>query len=87
MTEYSKEELDKIIAENVAIAQNRQYIADNGVIGFTMALEYLGDQVNRKIIPQAVYTTMESIYKTFRVDIGLDPATVQPKEPDKTEDE
>lgn len=83
MTEYTQEELDKIVAEKVAQAQNRQYIADNGVIGFTMALEYLGDQVNRKVLPMSVYQTMEQIYQTFRVDIGLEQPPTGAEKPEE----
>jgi hypothetical protein len=88
MTEYSQEDIDKIVAEKVAQAQSRQYIADNGVTGFTISLEYLGDQVNRKIIPLSVYQVMEQVYQAFRIDMGLDrPPAQQPQEKKSDGDE
>lgn len=81
MTEYTDEELNKLIEEKQQEAKLQQHYADNGVYGFTLALDHLNELVHRGAIPESVLRVMERAYKQFRIDMGLDiPQQPKPKE-------
>lgn len=84
MTEYTQEELDKIVAEKVAFAQQMTFISENGNGACTMAMEYLQDQYKRGVIPVGFVQVFEMIHKTFLKDMGASqpaPKSESPKEP------
>ena len=61
------------IQKRISQAQRIQHIADNGVVGFTISLEYLNDQVKRGIIPQSVFDVMDMVCNEFKMDMGIVP--------------
>ena len=79
MTEYTQEELDKIVAEKVAIAQNMRDVANYGHTGFVMSLEYLQDQAKRGIVPGQVVQVMQMVHQTFLKDTGYLQTPQEPK--------
>jgi len=83
MTEYTQEELDKIVAEKVAFAQKMTFIRENGNGACTMSMEYLQDQYKRGIIPVGFVQVFEMIHQTFLKDMNAAqpaPPQDQPKE-------
>jgi acetone carboxylase gamma subunit len=79
MTEYTQEELDRIVAEKVAQAQNLRDIANYGHTGFVIAIEYLQDQVKRNMVPVQVLQVMQMVHQTFLKDTAYQ--QIQPPEP------
>lgn len=79
MTEYTQEEIDKLVADKVAHAVQMQHIFDTGKVGLQMAIEYLQDQVNHKIIPQSIVDTMCLIQQKFIEDMTGTSQNQEPK--------
>lgn len=81
MTDYTQEELDRIVAEKVAMAQQMTFIRENGNGACIMAMEYLQDQYKRGIIPVGFVQVFGMIHQTFLKDMGVQTAPQEkPKE-------